>query len=71
MENAVYNQLFITLIAYVLLKFLHNKMIENARFNKLSFAIFFRKFLSLEIDGALLIFVSLILKQSIIKQIGL
>ena len=62
-ENSVYNQLFIALIAYVLLKFLHNKMIENPRFNKLSFAIFFRKFLNLEIEGVILISISLILKK--------
>ncbi|MGL4989593.1 MAG: IS4 family transposase [Sarcina sp.] len=62
-ENAVYNQLFIALIAYVLLKFLHNKTIENPRFNKLSFARFFRKFLNLEIEDALLVFISLILKK--------
>ena len=62
-ENAVYNQLFIALIAYVLLKFLHNEIIKNLRFKKLSFAKFFRKFLNLEIEGALLIFISLILKK--------
>ena len=45
-ENAVYNQIFIALIAYVLLKFLHNKIIENIRFIKLNFATFFRGFLN-------------------------
>lgn len=62
-ENSVYNQLFIALIAYVLLKFLHNKIIENDRFKRLSFAEFFRKFLNLDIKGELLSLISLILKK--------
>ena len=62
-ENAVYNQIFIALVAYVLLKFLHNKTIENIRFSRLSFATFLRKFLNLNINGELLILISLILKK--------
>ena len=62
-ENAVYNQIFIALIAYVLLKFLHNEIIKNIRFTTLNFATFFRKFLNLNIQGELLIAISLILKK--------
>lgn len=45
---------------YVLLKFLHNETIENIRFSRLSFATFLRKFLNLNINGELLILISLI-----------
>ena len=61
-ENAVYNQIFITLVAYVLLKFFHNKTIKNIRFSRLSFATFLRKFLNLNISSELLILIYLILK---------
>ena len=62
-KNSVYNQLFIALIAYVLLKFIHNKTIKNIRFSKLSFSTFLRKFLNQSIIGELSIIISLMLKK--------
>ncbi|WP_084764328.1 transposase [Clostridium massiliamazoniense] len=68
-ENAVYNQIFIALAAYVLLKFLHNETIENIRFSRLSFDTFLRKFLNVNINGELLILISLILKKTFTERI--
>jgi hypothetical protein len=44
-ENAVFNQLFAALIAYVLLKWLYSKTSEGRVFVKLSFISFQRKLL--------------------------
>ena len=60
--------MFIALVAYVLLKFLHNETIENIRFSRLSFATFLRKFLNLNINDKLLILISLILKKIYLQK---
>ncbi|MFZ3589256.1 transposase [Bacillus sp. DJP31] len=44
-ENAVFNQLFAALMAYVLLKWLYSKTAEGRVFTKLSFISFQRKLL--------------------------
>ena len=44
-ENAVFNQLFTALIAYVLLKWLYTKTSEGRIFEKMSFISFQRKLL--------------------------
>ncbi|MFT8320722.1 MAG: IS4 family transposase [Bacillus sp. (in: firmicutes)] len=51
-KNAVFNQLFATLIAYVLLKWLYSKTLKGRIFKKISFASFQRQWLedSLPID---------------------
>ena len=62
-ENAVYNQLFIALIAYVLLHFSYVNISKNLKFVKLSFCEFIRKLLNSTLQDEVQVCIDLLFKN--------
>ena len=62
-ENSVYNQLFIALIAYVLLHFSYVNVSEKLKFVKLSFCQFIRKLLNSTLQDEVQVLIDLLLKN--------
>ncbi|AVK46944.1 hypothetical protein AXY43_24980 [Clostridium sp. MF28] len=62
-ENAVYNQLFISLIAYVLLQFTYVETTKNLKYVKLSLIQFVRKLLKKSLKVEVYISINLFLKN--------
>ena len=62
-ENAVYNQLFIALIAYVLLHFSYVNVSQNLKFVKLSFCEFVRKLLNSTLQDEVQVCIDLLFKN--------
>ena len=62
-ENAVYNQLFIALIAYVLLHFSYVNVSQNFKFVKLSFCEFVRKLLNSTLQDEVQVCIDLLFKN--------
>lgn len=70
-ENAVYNQLFIALIGYVLLHFSYVNISEKLKFFKLSFCQFIRKLLKSTLQDEVQVIIDLLLKNINNYQLGL
>jgi hypothetical protein len=62
-ENAVYNQLFIALIAYVLLHFSYVNISQNLKFVKLSFCEFIRRLINSTLQDEVQVCIYLLLKS--------
>ncbi|WP_368490436.1 hypothetical protein [Clostridium sp. BJN0013] len=62
-ENTVYNQLFIALIAYVLLHFSYVNISKNLKFVKLSFCEFIRKLLNSTLQDEVQVCIDLLFKN--------
>lgn len=62
-KNAVYNQLFISLIAYVLLQFTYVETTKNLKYVKLSLIQFIRKLLEKSLKAEVYISINLFLKN--------
>ena len=62
-QNAVYNQLFISLIAYVLLHFTYVETTENLKYVKLSLIQFIRRLLNNRLEIEVYISINLFLNN--------
>jgi len=69
-ENAVYNQFFISLIAYVLLQFTYVETTKNLKYVKLSLIQFIRKLLNNKLEVEVYVAINLFLNNSKNKLIA-